>query len=101
MYFILYINKLNPCLGYNIHFCERGGDEKKGGGLCVIWKKDVNLVPWDFVVPKEKENVAKERQWYLLATRGTKYAIMNVYLAFETTTNRNWNDDLTSLMRFI
>ena len=32
-------------------------------------------------------------------TKGEKYAIMNVYLAFDTMTNRNWNTDLTSLMR--
>ena len=42
--------------GYNIHFCERGGDQKKGGGLCVIWKENVNLLPWDFEVPKGKEH---------------------------------------------
>ena len=64
----------------------------------MIWKEGINLLPWDFVLPEKEKYLSKERQWYILAVKGEQFAIMNVYLAFESVGNRDWNDDLTSIM---
>ena len=77
-------DKLNFNIGYHEHYCERGDGDKRGGGLAVIWKEGINLLPWDFVLPDRTQYLNKERQWYILAVKGEQFAIMNVYLAFES-----------------
>ena len=73
--------------------------DKRGGGLGAIWKQNVNLIPWDLEVPEGMEKLSKERQWYVLVAGKEKYAIMNVYLAFENQDNRKWNENLTRIMQ--
>ena len=84
--------------GFKEHYCERGDDMKRGGGLCVMWKEDWNLITWDMVVPENMKYIGKERQWYTLVSKNKKYALLNVYMAFESPNNRKWNEDLILLI---
>ena len=82
--------------GYMEHYCERGEDMKRGGGLGAIWKESINLIPWDLSMGKGNEHLETERQWYILTSKEEKYALLNTYLAFESMENRTWNEKLTT-----
>ena len=84
--------------GYSEHYNERGDNMKKGGGLGMIWRENLNVIIWDMIPPKEKEYLDHERQWYTLVSGQTKYALLNVYMAFEIEYHREWNEDLISLI---
>ena len=84
--------------GYSEHYNERGDDMKKGGGLGMIWKEELNIIIWDMNPMEGKEYLNHERQWYTLVSGRKKYALLNIYMAFEADQNRQWNEDLITMI---
>ena len=80
----------------------RGGREKQGGGLLLIYKSSLDAHPWVPTVEPSKAYVSQERQWLLIQGHGgKKVAVLSCYLACQHTDSDQfitWNRDLYSLM---
>ena len=57
---------LPPTPGYQSWRVERGGDDKGGGGLCILYRESFTPHLWTPPVPDNMTHVAKERQWFLI-----------------------------------
>ena len=58
-------SKLDHIPGYKMWSTERGGAEKGGGGLTMIYDQHISAHQWTHPVPAE-QYVMNERQWLLL-----------------------------------
>ena len=91
-----------PPSGYSCLESTRGGGEKQGGGLLLIYKSSLDAHPWVPTVEPSKEYVSQERQWLLIRGHGgKKVALLSCYLACQRTDSDqfiSWNQDLYSVM---
>ena len=90
--------QLDDMQGYKIWNTERGGSDKGGGGLTMIYREDMVAHQWTPPVPPTQKYIEKERQWLLL---GDKCAFLHIYIACQSHRNRDflqWNEDLFSLV---
>ena len=89
---------MEPIPGFKMFNCERGGDDKGGGGLCLIYKESLNTHQWSPTVPDRLQYVQNERQWLLV---GGKIAFLHIYIACQNYRNDEylkWNQDLFDLV---
>ena len=87
--------------GYTSWPWERKENDKQGGGLTMIYRKDLSVHRHTPTVPPHLEYLTKERQWLLIGNGTSKIAFLHCYLACQTTRNNNyikWNEDLFGLM---
>ena len=92
---------LDPIPGFKMWSSERGGAEKGGGGLTMIYNETLTAHQWTPPVPPNQQYVMGERQWLLLENGHEKCAFLHVYIACQTTRNDSyvqWNEDLFSLL---
>ena len=68
----------DPIDGYNHWRSERSGGEKGGGGLCIIYKENLQAREWVPTVAPNFEYITKERQWLLIDTESEKYAFLYI-----------------------
>ena len=91
-------SQLDPVTGYKVWHTERGGSDKGGGGLTMLYREDLVAHEWTPPVPSSQQYVEKERQWLLL---GDKCAFLHIYIACQSHRNQDfiqWNEDLFSLV---
>ena len=91
-------SQLEPLSGYKMWNTERGGSDKGGGGLTMLYREDLTAHEWSPPVPSSKQYVEKERQWLLL---GNRCAFLHIYIACQSHQNQDflqWNEDLFSLV---
>ena len=56
---------LDPIPGFKMWSSERGGAEKGGGGLTMIYNETLTAHQWTPPVPPNQQYVMGERQWLL------------------------------------
>ena len=77
---------------------ERGGGDKGGGGLTMVYRDTLTAHQWMPPVPPHQHYVMNERQWLLL---GNKFTFLPVYIACQNNKNESylqWNEDLFELI---
>ena len=92
---------LPPVPGYQSWRVERGGGDKGGGGLCILYRETLTPHLWTPPVPAHVRHVENERQWFLIDNGKEKLAFLHCYLACQSTKNDDflqWNEDLFQLM---
>ena len=80
--------------GYQHYVKERSETDKKGGGLIMYYKSEIPVRTWTRPGKNATLVTANETQWIMLETQTSKMAIANVYLACQSSKNRNymeWN----------
>ena len=80
---------------------ERGGGDKGGGGLCILYKDTLTPHHWIPKVEDRLKYVENERQWLLVDNGSQKCAMLHCYVACQSVRNDNfiqWNEDLFELM---
>ena len=80
---------------------ERGGGDKGGGGLCILYKDALKPHHWAPQVPFNLQHIENERQWLLIDNGKEKIALLHCYIACQSTTSNDymqWNEDLFHLM---
>ena len=91
-----------PPSGYCHLESTRGGNDKQGGGLLLIYKSTLDAHPWVPSVEPSKAYIAKERQWLLInGSGGRKLAVLSCYLACQRSDHDrfvSWNEDMYALM---
>ena len=90
-----------PPKGYDMWTAERCGNDKGGGGLCIMYKEDLRHHRWKPEVPKKFQYLAKERQWLFLYGGTGKLAFLHVYIACASHNSNDfirWNEDLFELL---
>ena len=78
--------------GYHHYVTERTEHDKKGGGLIMYYKSEIPIRTWKRPGKSTSSPTANETQWILLETTTSKMAIANVYLACQSSKNRNYLD---------
>ena len=89
---------MEPIPGFKMYNCERGGADKGGGGLCMLYRDSLSAHQWNPSVPERLQYVKNERQWLLL---DGKVAFLHIYIACQTTRSDSyiqWNEDLFELV---
>ena len=86
---------------YRVSTLEREGEDKRGGGLCALWREDIELTPYELDVAPGKEWIRRERQWFLFHTKTMSIALANIYMACTRTDSdsfKQWNQDLCDVL---
>ena len=78
--------------GYYHHVTERSEKDKKGGGLIMYYKSEIPIRTWKRPGKSTALETANETQWVMLETKTSKMAIANVYMACQSSKNRNYMD---------
>ena len=92
---------LPPVPGFTAWKTERGGSDKGGGGLCILYKPNLKPHHWTPHVPPELQYIMNERQWLLLDNGKERCAFLHVYIACQSKKNDDflkWNEDLFQLL---
>ena len=92
---------LTPIPGYSSWKTERGGSDKGGGGLCIMYKPSLSPHQWTPTVPQKYQYVSNERQWLLMDNGKEKCALLHVYIACQSNNSHDflqWNEDLFYLL---
>ena len=87
--------------GYLSWRVERGGGDKGGGGLCLLYRESLTPHLWKPPVADTFKYVENERQWFLIDNGVEKLALLHCYLACQSTKSDDflkWNEDLFQLM---
>ena len=95
------ISPIPPIPGYSEWKTERGGSDKGGGGLCLLYKPTLTPHHWTPQVPPDLLYISNERQWLLLDNGKEKCAFLHVYIACASKKNDGflkWNEDLFMLL---
>ena len=90
--------RMDPIPGFKMYNCERGGGDKGGGGLCMLYRDSLSAHQWTPPVPERLQYVKNERQWMLV---DGKVAFLHIYIACQTTRSDSylqWNEDLFDLV---
>ena len=78
--------------GYHHYVTERSEKDKKGGGLIMYYKSEIPIRTWKRPGKNLSSPTANETQWIMLETKTSKMAIANVYLACQSSKNKNFMD---------
>ena len=92
---------LPPITGFSSWKTERGGSDKGGGGLCILYKPSLTPHHWTPQVPSDLQYVTNERQWLLLDNGKERCAFLHTYIACQSRKNDDflkWNEDLFHLL---
>ena len=92
---------LPPIPGYSAWRTERGGGDKGGGGLCILYRSTLTPHLWTPPVPSSAKHVENERQWLLIDNGKQKVAFLHCYIACQNSRSDafiQWNEDLFHLM---
>ena len=57
---------VDPPPGFSTWRTERGGSDKGGGGLAILYKETLPAHQWNPPVPEQLRYIMNERQWLLL-----------------------------------
>ena len=60
---------MDPIPGFKTFTCERGGGDKGGGGLCLLYRETLTTHEWTPAVPDRLQSVQNERQWLLVGDK--------------------------------
>ena len=74
---------------------------KGGGGLSMLYKKDLQATPWHPNVSTSNKYLDRERQWLLIEGRQERLAFLHVYIACQNNNKDSyikWNEDLFKMM---
>ena len=80
---------------------ERGGGDKGGGGLCILYRDTLTPHHWLPKVEDRLKYVENEMQWLLVDNGSQKCAMLHCYVSCQSVRNDNfiqWNEDLFELM---
>ena len=92
---------VDPPPGFSTWRTERGGSDKGGGGLAILYRDTLPAHQWNPPVPEQSKYIMNERQWLLLDNHKERCAFLHVYIACQTTRNDGfikWNEDLFFLI---
>ena len=87
--------------GYGSWRTERGGGDKGGGGLCILYRETLTPHHWTPQVQPNLKHIENERQWLLIDNGKEKIALLHCYIACQNNKNDEylqWNEDLFQLM---
>ena len=88
---------LDPIPGYKAWNTDRGGSDKGGGGLTLLYRDTVTAHQYTPTVATSQEYVMNERQWLLINSGKDHIAFLHVYIACQNLQNDSflaWNEDL-------
>ena len=92
---------LEPIAGYASWSTNRGGSDKGGGGLTILYKDTLTAHKYTPAVPTNLEYIQNERQWLLVNHGKDRCAFLHVYIACQNYTSDSflkWNEDLFFLI---
>ena len=92
---------MEPIQGYRAWSTNRGGSDKGGGGLTMLYRD--TLVAHQYVpdIPADQAHIGNERQWLLLNSGEDKVAFLHTYIACQNNRDDSflsWNEDLFFLL---
>ena len=93
---------LQPIAGYASWSTNRGGSDKGGGGLTILYKDTLTAHKYTPTVPPNLEYIKNERQWLLVNQGKDHCAFLHVYIAcqnFQNDSFLKWNEDLFFLIK--
>ena len=92
---------VTPIEGFASWRTERGGQDKGGGGLMMLYRDTLTTHEWSPSVAPELEYIKNERQWFLINNSKERCAFLHVYIACQNHRNDSylkWNEDLFHLI---
>ena len=92
---------LDPIDGYNAWSTNRGGSDKGGGGLTILYKNCLTAHQYTPSVPANLEYIMNERQWLLVNNGKDHLAFLHTYIACQNNRDDSfltWNEDLFFLL---
>ena len=92
---------VEPIDGYISWTSERGGMDKGGGGLNMLYKNTLTAHEWNPSVPPNLTYIKNERQWLLLDNKKQRCAFLHLYIACQNNKSDaflQWNEDLFFLI---
>ena len=90
-----------PLDGYRAWNSNRGGADKGGGGLTLLYKESLTAHEYCPVVPSNFEFIQNERQWLLISSGHDRIAFLHVYIACQNNRDDSflaWNESLFALI---
>ena len=92
---------MEPVQGYRAWSTNRGGSDKGGGGLTMLYRD--TLVTHQYVpdIPDDLVHIKNERQWLLVNSGEDKVAFLHTYIACQNNRDDSfisWNEDLFFLL---
>ena len=87
--------------GYRAWNSNRGGSDKGGGGLTLLYKESLTAHQYSPVVPRNLEYIQNERQWLLISSGHDRIAFLHVYIACQNNRDDSfltWNENLFALI---
>ena len=94
-------SEVDPIAGYHVWNSNRGGSDKGGGGLTLLYKESLAAHAYKPVVPANLEYLVNERQWLLISSGNDRIAFLHVYIACQNSRSDSfiaWNEDLFFLI---
>ena len=84
--------------GYRKMVSNRECNSKKGGGLAIYWKEDIDVREWEGL--GLENNICKERMWMSIQDKNNmhEYVIGLVYVATNKKAHDEWNDELYGIL---
>ena len=92
---------MGSILGYKSWSTNRGGSDKGGGGLTVLYRDTLTAHQYLPDVAVNMEYVKNERQWLLISSGKDRVAFLHTYIACQNNKDDSflaWNEDLFYLL---
>ena len=92
---------LDPINGYKTWNTDRGGSDKGGGGLTLLYRDSLTAHEHKPTVPSRMEYISNERQWLLVTNGKDRIAFLHIYIACKNNRDDSfllWNEDLFFLV---
>ena len=92
---------LDPIAGYKTWNTNRGGSDKGGGGLTLLYRDSLTAHEQKPTVPSTMEYISNERQWLLVSNGKDRIAFLHIYIACKNNRDDSflpWNEDLFFLV---
>ena len=87
--------------GYLTWSTNRGGSDKGGGGLTLLYRETLTAHQYVPDTPANMGHVRNERQWLLVNSGKEKIAFLHTYIACQNNRDNSflsWNEDLFFLL---
>ena len=87
--------------GYTAWSTNRGGSDKGGGGLTLLYRDSLTTHQYLPDIPTTLEHIRNERQWLLVNSGKDKIAFLHTYIACQNNRDDSflsWNEDLFFLL---
>ena len=92
---------MEPLQGYKTWSTNRGGQDKGGGGLTLLYREALITHQYTPDVPDNLKYIKNERQWLLVTSGHDKVAFLHTYIACQNNKDDSflaWNEDLFFLL---